>query len=169
MPISEYMKSLREKIGTALVMVPSVSAIIRDDEGRILLMKRSDTGRWELPSGQLDPGEAPAEGLLREVFEETGLAVRPIRLAGVYGGREGFRFVYPHGDQIEVFVAVFECRVVGGTIGNRDGEATDVRFFPWDELPEFIAGYPRELFRPGADAPSFQWNEAWLDDVLSEL
>jgi 8-oxo-dGTP pyrophosphatase MutT (NUDIX family) len=143
-------------------MIPSVTGLVRDDDGRLLMMQRSDTRRWELPSGQIEPGEAPAQALVREVWEETGLVVRPERLVGVFGGREGFRFVYPHGDEIEVFVSVFECRVVGGALGNRDGEALDLRFFAWDEMPELIAGYPRELFAPGARPPAFQWKEEWL-------
>ena len=65
----------------------SVKVIIRDDEGRILLLKRSmsskgNPGKWELPGGKVDPGEGFEEALIREVAEETGLTISLSRVAG---------------------------------------------------------------------------------------
>ena len=116
MPISEYLRGLREKIGRDLVLNPGVAALIRDEEGRILLQRRSDDGSWSLPAGAVDPGESPAQAVVREVWEETGLKVVPVGLAGVFSG-EGFLHVYPNGDRIDVFSVVFLCRAVGGTLG----------------------------------------------------
>ena len=60
------------------------SAVIFDEQGRILLTKRRDNGQWCLPSGGMESGESAAEACIREVWEETGLHVGVKRLVGVY-------------------------------------------------------------------------------------
>jgi len=62
-----------------------VGAIITDDTGRLLLIKRGhepEEGRWSLPGGRVRPGESDPQALAREVREETGLRVEPGRLIG---------------------------------------------------------------------------------------
>ena len=58
--------------------------------GVSLLQRRNDDGSWSLPAGAIDPGEGPAQAVVREAYEETGLHVVPEKVAGVFGG-EGFR------------------------------------------------------------------------------
>ena len=164
MPISEYLKGLREKIGHDPVLNPGVAALIRDEEGRILLQRRSDDGSWSLPAGAVDPGESPAQAVVREVWEETGLKVVPVGLAGVFSG-EGFLHVYPNGDRIDVFSVVFLCRAVGGTLGGRDDETLELRYVAPAELPDsgLLRRYPSALFSLAeGDAPLFSWDERWL-------
>ena len=62
----------------------SVAAVIVDEAGRVLVIRRRDNGKWEPPGGVLELDEAILEGLQREVLEETGLVVEPERLTGVY-------------------------------------------------------------------------------------
>jgi 8-oxo-dGTP diphosphatase len=67
-------------------VVPAVSAIVTDAAGRVLLVRRShapEAGRWALPGGKVEPGETLVDAVIREVVEETGLAVRPGREVGV--------------------------------------------------------------------------------------
>ncbi|HYA50215.1 MAG TPA: NUDIX domain-containing protein [Streptosporangiaceae bacterium] len=62
-----------------------MGAIITDDTGRLLLIKRGhepEEGRWSLPGGRVRPGESDPQALVREVREETGLQVEPGRLIG---------------------------------------------------------------------------------------
>ena len=62
-----------------------MGAIITDDTGRLLLIKRGhepEEGRWSLPGGRVKPGESDWDALVREVREETGLDVEPGRLIG---------------------------------------------------------------------------------------
>ena len=62
-----------------------MGAIVTDDTGRLLLVKRGhepETGRWSLPGGRVNPGESDREAVVREVHEETGLRVEPGRLVG---------------------------------------------------------------------------------------
>jgi 8-oxo-dGTP pyrophosphatase MutT (NUDIX family) len=116
---------------------------------------RFDDGRWGLPAGAVDPGEGPAEAVVREVREETGLEVRATRIAGAFGG-EGFRHRYPNGDEVEYTVVVYECIVIDGSLEAQDGEAVDLRYFAPDEAPELQLPYPRALFTGSGIAPEGQ-------------
>jgi ADP-ribose pyrophosphatase YjhB (NUDIX family) len=145
MPISEYLRDLRSVVGPRLLLMPGVSALVRDAEGRILLMRRADDGRWGLPAGAVDPGESPAAAVEREVREETGLIVRPTRVAGVFGGTR-FRHRYGNGDEVEYTVVVFDCEITGGELAPRDGEALELRYFAPEDVPALPLPYPRALF-----------------------
>lgn len=98
-------------------------AIIRDEQGRVLLSRRSDSGWWNLPGGGVEPHESVAEGLVREVREETGLEVVAGRLVGVYSK-----------PQKHEIVLTFECKIVGGTMVASD-EADLHEWFAPDALP----------------------------------
>lgn len=164
MPISDYLRRLRERIGRELVLMPSVTAVIRDAEGRLLLHRRSDDGQWDLPGGAIDPGEAPAQALVREIREETGLWVVPERILGVFGGRDGFRSTYPNGDQVEYTDIVFACRAVGGELASLDGEATEFRYFAPADLPAIPFRYPPGFLESSGSQGGavFEWREDWL-------
>ena len=146
MPISDYLRELRALVGSRLLLLPGVAGIVRDAEDRVLFMRRADNGKWGLPAGAIDPGETPAQAIAREVREETGLGVRPVRIAGVFGG-PGFRVCYDNGDEAEYTVIVFDCEVVGGRLSPNDGEALELRYFTPDEAPELQVAYPRSLLR----------------------
>ena len=151
MPISDYLRDLRALVGSRLLLLPGVAAIVRDAEHRVLFIRRADNGEWGLPAGAIDPGETPADAVAREVREETGLEVRPARVAGVFGGK-GFRVRYENGDEAEYTVIVFDCEVVGGTLSATDGEALELRYFAPDEAPALQVAYPRSLFDPPPSA-----------------
>jgi len=152
MGMSPYMMNLRAHFGTQLVMSPSVAALVRNERGQILFLVRSDNGLWDLPAGAIDPGETPAEAVVREVREETGLIVEPIAIAGVFGGK-GFRLRYGNGDEVEYTVIVFECRVVGGELAALDGEAAELHFIDAADHPPLQAAFPEALFAPAGSSP----------------
>src|SRR4051794_2991234 len=149
MGISPYVRELRGLIGTRLLLLPAVAALVRDAEGRILLQRRADNGRWNLPAGAVDPGESPAEAVVREVREETGLEVRPVRVAGVFGGRDGFRHRYPNGDQVEFTAIVFECVPIGGVLHPDGDETAELGWFHLDERPPLTIEYPLDEMLSG--------------------
>jgi ADP-ribose pyrophosphatase YjhB (NUDIX family) len=123
LPMSDYYKQLRQKIGTQLIFSPGVAAIIRNQFGEILFQRPSlSSDIWSLPAGAIEIGETPAEAIIREVYEETGLHVVPHKLLGVFGGRN-FRFTYPDGNQVESLIFVFECIVESGELEPVDGES----------------------------------------------
>jgi 8-oxo-dGTP pyrophosphatase MutT (NUDIX family) len=110
------------------------SAAIFDERRRILLTRRADNGQWCLPSGGMESGESAAEACEREVFEETGLRVRVMRLVGVYSHPDQL-VVYPDGNKAHIVALHFEAEVIGGELGLSD-ETTDFGYFSLDELQE---------------------------------
>lgn len=62
----------------------SAATVTVDDDGRVLMMRRADSGEWQIPGGVLEPGEQPTQGAVRETLEETGVLVDVIRCTGVY-------------------------------------------------------------------------------------
>jgi ADP-ribose pyrophosphatase YjhB (NUDIX family) len=91
-------------------LVPGASAIVADNQGRILLQRRSDNGRWALPGGVMDIGESVAGAIAREVREETGLDVGADRIVGVYTD-PGHVFAYDDGEVRQQFSICFACRI----------------------------------------------------------
>jgi 8-oxo-dGTP pyrophosphatase MutT (NUDIX family) len=132
MGMSDYVRRLREKVGHDLLFMPSAHAVIRDDAGRILLVRHVE-GHWQLPGGAVDPGETPAEATRRECMEEMGVVVEPIRIAGVYGG-PSYRVRYANGDEAAWIATIFETRLVSGEPAPSDDETIDVGWFAPDEL-----------------------------------
>jgi 8-oxo-dGTP pyrophosphatase MutT (NUDIX family) len=142
MPISEFLRELRRKVGHDPLLLPAVTAVIMDESDRVVLMQSKDDGKWYLPGGATDPGEQPADAIVREVLEETGLKVEPTRLVGVYA--EG-QTRYVNGDLVWYVSTVFACTIVGGTLGVNDDEAIDVRFFPTSALPEIPPAHRQRI------------------------
>ncbi len=156
MGMSDYVRGLREKIGTDLLFMPSVASLVRDDDGRILLVRHVE-GRWMLPGGAVDPGERPAEAARRECLEEAGVVIEPFSIAGVYGGPE-YRVTYANGDEAAWIVTIFEARLVEGEPAPSDDETIDVGWFTRAEieaLPQSDAMRVtlRELFSGAAFRP----------------
>jgi len=123
MAISPYIAELRRHIGSRLLMLPSVMGVIYDEQSRVLLVRQTADGLWSTPGGVLEPDETPATAVVREVQEETGLAVDIVRLMGVFGG-PAFVVQYPNGDRSQYLSAIFECAVRGGSLVP-DGDETD--------------------------------------------
>ncbi|MEQ1502405.1 MAG: NUDIX domain-containing protein [Myxococcota bacterium] len=132
MPISAYLARVRRKVGHDELLAPAITAIVIDDRGWVLLHRSSDDGAWHTIGGVTDPGEEPADTVVREVREETGLEVVPERLVGVWSTPP---LVYANGDRMVYVGMVFACRVVGGTLAIGDDESLEVAFFPPDGLP----------------------------------
>ncbi|WP_328740110.1 NUDIX domain-containing protein [Streptomyces erythrochromogenes] len=94
----------------------SVAGIVVREDGRVLAIRRADNGAWEPPGGILERDERPEEGVLREVAEETGIAVEVEQLTGVYKNLT-----------LGVIALVFRCRPVGG-VEQLSEESTAVRW-----------------------------------------
>ncbi|WP_433290930.1 NUDIX hydrolase [Actinoplanes sp. CA-030573] len=128
MPVPEYVTALRAHIGHDLLLLPGVSAIVRDERGRVLFVRRGDNGRWSLPAGMVEPGEQPSEAVVREVWEETGVRVEIESMAGV----ATHPVQYPNGDRCEYLNVWFRCRAVGGVPAADGDESLEVA---WRESP----------------------------------
>ena len=144
--MSPYYHRLRDRVGNDLLMMPAVAALIRGNDQTSLLLQRRTDGKWSLPAGAMEPGETPAEAVVREVLEETGLRVVPLRVVAVCGG-ERFRSCYDNGDQVEHLIVVFECKKEGGEVCPDGDESEEVRFVPLNQLPQLSTTYPLEVLR----------------------
>lgn len=128
LPPAEVRKRLSGELGYVTPKVGSDAAIF-DDEGRVLLVRRSDNGLYCLPCGWLGPNESPEEGAVRETKEETGLEVRVLQLVEVFSHRPG-PIAGPHSSVSLLYL----CEVVGGEIAPNH-EAVAVEYRSIDDVP----------------------------------
>lgn len=105
----------------------SVAGVVVRDDGRILAIRRADNGAWEPPGGVLELQEQPEEGVLREVFEETGVQIAVETLTGVYKNMTA-----------GVVALVFRCRPVGGVERTSD-ETTAVEWLTPGEVEKWMS------------------------------
>ena len=111
---------------------PTACALVADDEGRLLLVRRAhdpDRGKWDLPGGFLEEGEHPLDALRRELYEETGLEVEPLDFVGVWMDRYG-----DADDAPATLNLYWTARVVGGEERPAD-DVSELAWFPREELP----------------------------------
>jgi 8-oxo-dGTP pyrophosphatase MutT (NUDIX family) len=135
MPTPPYIQRLREIWGQRPLLLPGVSGVVLDGSAgaeSVLLVRRSDNGLWSLPAGIVEPGEQPADCLLRELWEEARIRARPDRLALLTADPE---ISYPNGDRCQFISMTFRCSYESGTATVGDEESTDVAWFPVDGLP----------------------------------
>ncbi|MFN8539352.1 MAG: NUDIX domain-containing protein [Thermomicrobiales bacterium] len=131
-----YIQGLRAMVGQRTLVLAGTLAVIRDGQGRVLLMRRSDFGYWSLPGGAIEIGQSATETLEREVREETGLEViRATPFALYTNPRDSV--TYPNGDQVQLFALTFLVEEWSGEPRADGDESLEVAFFPTDQLPEF--------------------------------
>lgn len=115
--------------------MPTAGVAVIDDEGRILLGRRSDDGTWCLPGGRLEPGESFADCARRECLEELGCEVDLDSIIAVLSNPETQIRRDPDGRAIQLVGVVFRG-YLGPRQGEGDGEITEVDWFSSDDLPE---------------------------------
>ena len=113
-------------------LVPAASAIVVDDQGRILLHRRRDNDKWALPGGAMELGESVAECAVREVKEETGLDVEAVSIVGIYSDPKHV-FAYDDGEVRQEFSICLLTRMVGGSLAASE-ESHEVAWFDSEEL-----------------------------------
>jgi 8-oxo-dGTP pyrophosphatase MutT (NUDIX family) len=114
-------------------LVPATTVVVPDDDRRVLLIRRSDNGRWALPGGTMDVGEYLADAAVREVKEETGLDVEIVGILGTYTDPRHV-IAYDDGEVRQQFAICFESRIVGGSLLADGSEAKDAKFFSAADL-----------------------------------
>ena len=145
MPTPDYIARIRRVYGQGRLLLPGVSAVVlrRDLEAgqvHLLLTRRSDTGRWSLPAGIVEPFEQPAAAALRELLEETRITAEAERLALLTTDPD---VVYPNGDCCQFVSMCFRCSYVSGEAQVGDEESTEVAWFRADDLLDDVSDIQR--------------------------
>jgi ADP-ribose pyrophosphatase YjhB (NUDIX family) len=139
-----YLGRLRAQVGSQRLLVVAVRVFVEDTSGRILILRRSDTGLWGLAGGMMDLGESVEDALRRELREETALEVGALTVFGLSSAPMVEDHTYPNGDAIQSVAVLAHARCNAGQVRASDGEATEVRFVApgsiaadWFSPPEF--------------------------------
>lgn len=147
-----YLGQLRAIAGERVLMFVGARAVIRDDAGRVLLIKRSDNGHWSLPAGAMELGESITECAVREVFEETGLAAEEVEPYALYTGAD-YTNTNQWGHTYQLFVTAFRVPRWSGELVRVTDETTDAVFYDPAALPEPLSVTVREAL---ADLATFE-------------
>jgi 8-oxo-dGTP diphosphatase len=128
----DVIDQLRPLIGKELFIGAGAMAAVRRQDGRLLVVRRTDDGEWSLPGGFTHLGENAAHTAVREVFEETGVRIRPERLLGISSQVQPW--VYPNGDQTQAVVSLFLAHPLGGELRPDGVESSQVAWMTPQEL-----------------------------------
>ena len=132
--VQEWMESIGEGVPGYVTPKVAVGAIVGNDDGDILLIRRRESGVWLYPTGWADVGYSPAEVAMKEVEEEAGIIAEPVQLLGVVDGmRMGF-------SRFGMYMLVFHLHAVGGELAGHPLETSGVGWFKRDALPDPTAG-----------------------------
>lgn len=132
--VEEWMRLVGQGVAGYVTPKSAIGAVVHDDEGRILLVQRADSGIWLYPTGWADVGYSPAEVAVKEVLEETGIHCRP---KGVIAVLDGMRMGLT---RIPLYSTVFLCEAIGGELVPHPLETRDVGWFAEDALPPMTVG-----------------------------
>lgn len=135
--VDEWLRSVGEGVAGYVTPKVAIGAVVGNDDGELLLIKRSDSGIWLYPTGWADIGYSPAEVAVKEVREETGIDVEVRRLIGVF---DGFRMGFTRNP---LYSLVFHCHAIGGELRPHPLETLGAGFFARDALPEGTSGADR--------------------------
>lgn len=135
--VAEWMKEVGHGVPGYQTPKVAVGAAVANDEGKLLLIERADSGIWLYPTGWCDVGYSAPEVVVKEVLEETGIEVEPVRLIGVL---DGMRLGQ---SRIPLYSLLFFCRAVGGELRLHPLEVTNAGWFARDEIPTPTIGAER--------------------------
>jgi ADP-ribose pyrophosphatase YjhB (NUDIX family) len=135
--VAEWMKDVGAGVAGYQTPKVAVGAAVTNEKGELLLIRRADSGYWLYPTGWCDVGYSAPEVVVKEVLEETGYEVEPVRLIGVLDGmRLG-------ASRIPLYSLLFFCRKVGGEMKIHPLECSDAGWFMRDNLPSPTIGAER--------------------------
>lgn len=136
--MSNYIMDLRKVVGHRALLQVGASVIVEDNQGRVLLQKRSDNHCWGYAGGSVELDEVVEDAAKRELFEETGLIADELELFGVFSGKE-LHYIYPNGDEVSNVDIVYICKKYSGELKMQEDEVEELRFFAANEVPENIS------------------------------
>ena len=135
MPTPGFIRELRRHIGNETLWLSGANLVVlREGEAgtEVLLGRRADDGNWAAISGIVEPGENPADTVVREAREEACIEVEVERMLWLDVMDE---VTFPNGDRCRFLDPGFRGRLVGARPGIGDGEISDFGWFPANRLP----------------------------------
>ncbi|RSD11532.1 NUDIX hydrolase [Amycolatopsis eburnea] len=112
----------------------AVSAFIQDDDGRILMIRRTDNDLYSIPGGQLELGETLAQAAVREVQEETGVTCTVLAVIGLYSNPNHV-IAYDDGEVRQEFSICFRASPTGGSLRGSE-ESREVQWVSPDKIDD---------------------------------
>ncbi|HBL84420.1 MAG: NUDIX hydrolase [Clostridiales bacterium GWF2_38_85] len=134
--MEDYITEMRKLIGHTPLLSIGCDVII-ENNGQILLQKRTDDGEWCVPGGGMNFGETFLETATREVMEETGLKLESLSLFGIYSGKNCV-VEYPNKDVVFGGIVVFIAKKYSGELRKNSNESYELKFFSRENLPQNI-------------------------------
>jgi len=153
--------SVRQKVGTDLVLWPGASVVVVHGDERVLLAKRLDNGTWAIPGGGAERGSSFTDTALSELREEVGLDADPADLVAFasISRVDNHLETYPNGDVTHYFGLWFELRRWRGEPVGDSEEMGEIAWADLDDLPEPLLRSTRvgfDLYRNWRESGRFQ-------------
>jgi 8-oxo-dGTP pyrophosphatase MutT (NUDIX family) len=123
-----YILELRKHLGSQPLIMTGVCVIVRNEEGQILLQKRTDSLDWGTLGGSLELGESLEEAASRELYEEAGLSASSFTFKTLLSGQDMY-YKYPHGDEVFNVIVVYEADGIEGVPTINDDEGLALAYF----------------------------------------
>ena len=160
--VEEVLAEYTGNLGHLSPLLGVEAVVIR--QGKALLIRRRDDGRWAAPGGLAEVGESLAQAAVRELWEEAGVRGRAVKLLGVYDSR-----FWPTKTRMQLCIAQFLVEsddLPGVRLAAEEGlsahtETLDAAFFDEQHLPELHVGHEQrlamafKLLRGEIEAPYF--------------
>lgn len=144
--MSSYIMDLRQLVGHRTLIQCAASIIIVDEQGRLLLGKRTDNHLWGYSGGSIEIDERVEDCARRELYEEMGLIADELELFMISSGPE-IHYVYPNGDEVSNVEIIYLCRKYHGELRAQEDEVEELRFFAPSEIDlEMISPPIRPVF-----------------------
>lgn len=145
--MSDYIQDLRKLVGHRTIMQCAASIIVINEQGKLLLGRRTDNHRWGYSGGSIEIDEKVEDCAKRELFEEMGLIAEELEFFYINSGPE-VHYIYPNGDEVSNIEIVYLCRKYHGVPRRQEAEMEELRFFAPEEIDlEMISPPIRPVMR----------------------
>jgi 8-oxo-dGTP pyrophosphatase MutT (NUDIX family) len=115
-------------------VVPSANVIVVNDQGEILMIRRTDNDNWAVPGGGMDLGESITDTAVRETQEETGITCKITGLVGIYTNPQHVILYTSNGEVRQEFSIVFTARPTVGEL-RPSSESSEPQWVPPAAVP----------------------------------